>query len=318
MNLKSILDHLNISKQCKNYGLPLRQCPQFLFLIMGIFIILVSISSFLIGTNYITDPEIVALIVLLLASILLVISFIITKNFEKTAEVSKMKSDFINIVCHQLRSPLTNLKWGFDLLVSEKEKNKPTNEEKELIKNLKDNIERMKELVDNLIFVSRFESEKVPLSKKEVSLEKIVLDLISQFKIYAQELNIKINFESDKNLPLFLGDPVQLKVAIENLIDNALCYSSAGSEIYISLKTEKNNFLFTIKDSGIGIPKKDQKYIFQKFFRAENASDKKTHGSGLGLFITKTIIEKSGGKIWFESEEGKGTIFYFTLPLKSK
>ncbi len=306
---------LNLSRQCKRYGLSLWQCPQFLFLVMGIFIIITSVASYLIGSQYITDPEIVALIVLFITVVLFIIASVITRNFEKLAEVSKMKSEFVNIVSHQLRSPLTNLKWAVEVLTS-KEREGSLEKREEYYSSLWENVKRMVELVDDLIIVSRLEEEKVPLSKKEISLEDMVKNLLSQFKFFAEASNIRIEFYPQKDLSLVFTDLTQIKLVIENLIDNAIRYTRNKGTIQIWLEKKNKNILFKIKDSGVGIPEKDQKFIFQKFFRSENALKEQTRGSGLGLYITKSIIEKLGGKIWFESEEGKGTTFYFTLPIK--
>ena len=115
---KNIRNQLDIISQCRQYGLPLWQCPQFLFIVLGIVIIVATLASYLIGARFINEPELVALIVLIVTAFLFVISFIITKSFEKLAQVSRMKSEFINIVSHQLRSPLTNIKWTFEVLTS--------------------------------------------------------------------------------------------------------------------------------------------------------------------------------------------------------
>jgi len=106
-----------------------------------------------------------------------------------------------------------------------------------------------------------------------------------------------------------------LTLAIRNLVNNAIFYTGAGGEVIISIKRNGSNVEFSIKDTGIGIPKNQQTRVFSRFFRADNAIRKETEGTGLGLFITKNIIEAHGGKIWFESIENKGTTFFFSLPV---
>ncbi len=311
---EKISNRLNISAQCRKYGLSLWQCPQFLFLVMGILIIAATISFYLIGSRYIADPEMVALIVIVVTLVLLVIAYVITRNFERLAEVSRMKSEFVNIVSHQLRAPLTNLKWAVDFLALG-EDNITREKKEEYLDGLAENVGRMSELVDDLLIVSRLEQNSVPLRKKEVSLETIIRDFIFQFKAVIEASNIEIKFHCQEKLPKAYIDPSQIKLIIENLIDNAIRYSKGG-DIEIWLGKRDNNFFFEIKDSGVGIPMADQKYIFQKFFRSENALKEKTKGSGLGLYIVKSIIEKNKGEIWFKSEEGKGTSFFFTLPIR--
>jgi len=312
--LKKILAQLNIPAQCRRYGLPLWQCPQFLFLVMGSVIALTSIISYLIGTRYIANPEMVALIILVITTVLFIIAFVMTRSFERLAEASRMKSEFINIISHQLRSPLTNIKWTFELLTS-REMEVPSGKVEEYLNNVKENIARMVELIDDLLIVSKIEQGTFPVLKKEFSLEDLVKEQVSRYKVFAEASHIELSFSSQKSLSEVFTDPSLLKLVVENLIDNAVRYTKGRGKVKISIERREKDLFFKIKDSGVGIPKKEQRYIFQKFFRAENILKERTRGSGLGLYVCKSIIEKLGGKIWFESKEGKGTTFYFTLPI---
>jgi len=315
MNSKKKLGKLNIVAQCRAYGLSPWQCPQFLFLIMGIFIIVSSVVSYLIAVRYIGDPEIAAFAVIITTAVLFIISYIITRSFERLAEASQMKSEFIDVVSHQLRSPLTNLRWTVGLLAMEKAGGS-LKEREEYFAILQENIKRMLELVNDLLIVSKIEQGVFPQRKQEISVKDLFLEMITGVKVYAEALNVKINFKPQSNLSKIFIDPSQLKLVIENLLDNAIRYSKSGGEVRIKIIRRGNKLFFEVKDAGVGIPEKDQKFIFQKFFRGENVVRKQTQGSGLGLFVVKSIVEKSGGKIWFESKEGRGTTFYFTLPIK--
>ena len=306
---------LNIIGQCKRYGLSVWQCPQFLFVVMGAFIILASVVSYLIGARYIFSPETVIFIVLIVASILFIIAFVITRSFERLAEASRMKSEFINIVSHQLRSPLTNIKWTFEVMASEEFK-VSTEKQEEYFVNVKENIARMVELIDDLLIVSKIEQGSFSIAKVEISLKDLTEDLVERYKVFAEASRIKLSFYSQENIPNILADLSLLKIVTENLIDNAIRYTKGGGTVEIKLMREKDKVLFAIKDSGVGIPEKEQKYIFQKFFRAENISKERTRGSGLGLYVCRSILKKLGGQIWFKSQLGKGTTFYFRLPIK--
>ena len=306
---------LNIVSQCKRYGLSLWQCPQFLFVVMGVFIILASVVSYLIGARYIFSPETVIFIVLIVASTLFIIAFVITRSFERLAEASRMKSEFINIVSHQLRSPLTNIKWTFEIMASEEFK-VPAEKQEDYFVNVKENIARMVELIDDLLIVSKIEQGSFSVAKTEVSLKDLIGGLVERYKVFAEASRIKLNFYSEKNVPKILADPSLLKIVTENLIDNAIRYTKGGGAVEIKLIKEKDQVLFAIKDSGVGIPEKEQKYIFQKFFRAENISKERTRGSGLGLYVCKSILNKMKGQIWFKSQLGEGTTFYFKIPIK--
>ncbi|MFQ6084610.1 MAG: sensor histidine kinase [Candidatus Aminicenantia bacterium] len=315
MTFKKALSQLNIIAQCKKYGLSPWQCPQFLFLIMGTIIISSTLTAYVIGARYIENPLIVALVVLLIATILFVIAVIIVRSFERLAEANRMKSEFVSIVSHQLRSPLSNLRWVIELLMSGR-LGKIEKKQTEYFRTLKENSSRMQELISDLLIVSRIETAKLPLRRKEFSLEDLVKDLISEYEPFAKASNTEISFEVQENLPKIFADPSRIKLVIENLLDNAIRYIKDKGKVEISLFEKNKNIYFGIKDNGVGIPKEDQKYIFRKFFRSENVMRYQTQGSGLGLYISKAIIKRSGGKISFKSKENRGSTFWFTLPLK--
>jgi len=315
MSLKEIFAQLNIFTQCGKYGVSLWQCPQFLFLIMGVVIIGSTLAAYAIGSRYIEEPQIVALIVLVVTAVLFMVAASITRSFERLAEANRMKSEFVSVVSHQLRSPLSNLRWAIELLMSGRI---GQIEEKQLeyFKILKENSNRMKELVSDLLTVSRIETAELPTKKEECHLEDIIKDFIKEFQPFATASNVEIAFKPQLNLPKVLVDASQIKLVIENLLDNAIRYIKEPGKVEIRLERQNEQLYFEIKDTGVGIPKDDQKYIFQKFFRSENIMRHQTQGTGLGLYIARAIIEKLGGKIGFKSQEGKGSTFYFTLPIK--
>lgn len=275
-----------------------------------------SLITYALGTRYIADPAIVLLIVFILTVILFIITFSITRTLEGLAEANKLKSEFVSIVSHQLRSPISNLKWALEALSSDKlcqlgEK------EVEYVDILEDNTKRMGELVSALLMVSRIEQGRLPLRNQKFSLENITQESIKQFTPVAVSSNVEIKLEiSKKPLPDVFGDPSQIRLVVDNFIDNAIRYSKEKNKIAVVIDKRGRDVLFSVKDQGVGIPKKDQKNIFQKFFRSSNALRYETHGSGLGLYIAKSIINMSKGKIGFKSEENKGSTFWFTIPTK--
>ena len=313
MKLKS-LNQLNIIAQCRKYGLPFWECPHFIFLLMGIIIIISSVTTYGIGLKYIEDPLTISLIVLVLAGILFILAFIVTQSFERLAEASRLKLEFLTVISHQMRAPFSNLRWVIELLMSGKV-GEIAKKHEEYLNILKENSERIEELIDKLITVSKIEQKMVPLKKEVFSLKNLTKKVILEFGAFTKASNVKIRFKAKEDLPGLLGDPSQIREAIENLLDNAIKYTKGKGQIEILLLEKKGKIYFEVKDNGVGIPKEDQKYIFQKFFRAKNILKKQTIGTGLGLFIAKSAIESHRGKIGFKSQEGKGTTFWFTLPI---
>ena len=306
---------MNVPFQCRKYDLSLWQCPQFLFLVMGLIIIGSSLTVYAIGNKYIEDPTLVALLVLFISAILFIVASIITRSFERLAEASRMKSEFVSVVSHQLRSPLSNLKWVIEFLMSGRV-GSVTEKQLEYFKILKENSNRMEELVSDLLTVSRIEQGKLPLKKEKISMDDLVKESVREMEIFARASNVEIDSKSEKNLPQIITDYFQLKLVIVNLLDNAIRYIKGRGRVEIILEKKNKNLHFEVKDNGVGIPMDDKKYIFQKFFRSGNALRHQTEGSGLGLYIAKSIVEKLGGKIGFSSREGVGSTFWFNLPVK--
>ncbi|MBI2624762.1 MAG: HAMP domain-containing histidine kinase [Candidatus Nealsonbacteria bacterium] len=325
MKLNDILDQLNIIGQCRRYGVSLWQCPQFLFLVMGMVIIATMLTSYLLGIRYIEDPLMVAFLVILITAFLFIIGSVIVQSFEKLAEVSRMKTEFINIVSHQLRAPLTSMKWALEEFILKLPPEATHNHEEEYISILKDNNERMAKLINDLLIVARAEQGKLVIKKEEISPTELIERSIKDFSPMAQALNVQVIFERENDLPKIFADPFQLKLVIDNLLDNAIRYSRPSQDrndgesgiVEMRLKNKGKDVYFEIKDNGVGIPDNDQKYIFQKFFRSSNASRYQTQGTGLGLFIAKSIIEALKGKIAFKSNEDDGSTFWFTLPINN-
>jgi len=287
------------------------KCPQFLFLVMGIIIIAILLGTYLIGEDVFGEPIIVFIVVVVEAMILFTIGFAVVSGFEKMAQANQMKSDFIDLVTHQLRSPLTTLKWGFQDLKDEIEK---SGEEKEIMEGLESNVEKMSDMVNNLLMVSRMDQEGHEFVEEKFSIKELAEDILKDYMVDEnQPVKIKKSFE---DVPEVISDPSQLEIVMDNLISNAIKYTPEGGNVEVRLRKEDKKIVFEVEDSGIGIPKREHHKVFEKFERASNVEEVKETGSGLGLFLTKEIIEKLGGKIDFESEKGKGSTFWFQIPVK--
>lgn len=243
-------------------------------------------------------------------------TLVVLHDITREKMVERMKTEFVSLAAHQLRTPLSAIKWTLKMML-DGDMGKISKEQKELLQKSYDSNERMIGLINDLLNVSRIEEGRYVYDPKFVSLEDLLEPVIESYKREAKKRGIKIEFKKPKKkTPEIKMDGEKIKLSITNLIDNAVRYTSKGGSVAISLEKKKGCVEFTVKDSGIGIPKDQQERLFTKFFRAANAIRKETEGSGLGLFICKNIIEAHGGKVWFESEEGKGSTFYLTLPTK--
>ena len=310
---KKILVQLNLFRECHEYNLGLWECPSFIFFVMGLINIVTMISTYFIANRFTDEPEIVAIIVLIVTAIIFIIAHTVTQGFDKLAQANKMKTEFVSIASHQLRTPLSAMRWTLNLM-----NDNPTNpaeQQASYLALIKESNDRMIRLVNDLLDVSRIEMGRIILNPRQVNLYILIQKIITNFIPLAKASNVEISLEAEETLPNANVDPEKISLVIQNLLDNAIKYVKGKGNVKISAQANGKFIKVTIKDSGVGIPQAQQKFIFQKFFRSDNVLKHQTIGTGLGLFIAKAIVEESNGKIWFESKENQGTTFYFTLPI---
>lgn len=233
---------------------------------------------------------------------------------ERQETISRTKSEFVSLAAHQLRTPLSALKWSLHMFLAG-DLGEPTKLQRDTLQRTYNANERMIRLVNELLNVARLEEGKFGYVLAEFSFTDFVRDLSERFQLYAEPKKQELVFEiPDENIVLY-GDKERLALALGNLIENALDYSPAKSRIEVSVKRKNARFvIYEVRDHGMGIPVQDHQKIFGKFARATNVMREETTGTGLGLFITRNIILRHGGDIRFVSEEGKGTTFTVTLP----
>lgn len=241
---------------------------------------------------------------------------IILHDVTREKEIERLKTEFVSISAHQLRTPLSAIKWTLRMLLDGDVGNL-TLEQLDFLKKGYESNERMINLVNDLLNVARIEEGRFIYDLTPQSLEEIIGEAIDQIAAIIKVKKIKIVFNKPKQaLPKIEVDKEKISIVVQSLIDNAIRFNEPGGEVTISIKYDKFNLEVMVKDTGIGIPQDQQKRIFDKFFRANNAARLETEGTGLGLFICKNIIEAHSGKIWFESKENQGTAFWFSLPIK--
>ena len=306
------INDLNLKKQADELGVKIWYTPSFLFLMMGLITIIAMTATYYISKNY-DSPEALVIAECVVVVVIFLIGNSIIHEVEQMARLNKMKSEFVSIASHQLRTPLSAIRWETEILLS-KFAAGLNERQKEAIENIGQTGQQMGRLVNDLLDVARIDQGRFVLKREKINLTNLTREVIKSVLPLAQAGDVAIIFE-EKNPAWVVGDGDKLKLAIENFLSNAIKYTLGKGVVEVSF-SEKGEFcVFSVKDNGAGIPESQQKKIFEKFFRSDNALKNNTAGTGLGLYITKNIVEQSGGKVWFQSKENKGSVFNFSIPV---
>jgi two-component system, OmpR family, phosphate regulon sensor histidine kinase PhoR len=239
---------------------------------------------------------------------------IVFRDVTRFRELDKMKTKFVSDVSHELRTPLTNMTIYLDLLQNITDNEKSTG----YLEILKRETGRLTHLIENLLMISRLEAGRLEIVIKPVNVNRLVSELVSDRSAMAVDRGLQLTSSPSPNAPLALADARLLNQAVSNLLTNAINYTLPGGKICI--KTQPVQYddhswvTIRVQDTGVGIPRDEMEHIFERFYRGTASDHTKAAGTGLGLPISKEIVERMGGKVTFDSVPEKGSIFTVWLP----
>jgi methyl-accepting chemotaxis protein len=250
----------------------------------------------------------------------------IERDITKEKQVDQAKTEFVSLASHQLRTPLSTINWYAEMLLAG-DAGKITEDQKKYLQEIYHGNQRMVDLVNALLNVSRLELGTFVVEPEQIDILKITRSVLDELKPKVDEKKLIVKEEHQGDLPEINADPKLTRIIIQNLLSNAVKYTpeSGKVDVGISLKHKgelvegkpviKDSVLISVKDTGYGIPEHQQDKMFTKLFRADNVKEKDTEGTGLGLYIIKSILNQCNGKVWFKSIEDKGTTFYILMPV---
>ena len=231
----------------------------------------------------------------------------IIRDVSHEREVDQLKSSLVSTVSHELRTPLTLIQGYSELLITREVDEKSS---REALEQIDASAKRLGRLIEDLLSVSRIESGRLEVRLEPVNVADTVEDVTA---LFGRDREVRIGF--DNELPSVMADGELLIRILTNLLSNAVKYSPAESPISVSARSTDTSVEVSVSDEGIGMTKDETARLFEKFFRADHPEVRSAGGTGLGLYITRNLVEMQGGQIWAESERGRGTTFRFTLPL---
>jgi PAS domain S-box-containing protein len=229
-------------------------------------------------------------------------------------ELNKLKSNLLSTISHELRTPLASIK-GYSTLLLDYDRRLKRDEKREYLEAIDRATDRLAELIDHLLDMSRLEAGLLRLDMVSAKIEGLIHDAVAEAQLRSSEHRLRAELQGE--LPTLTMDGRRIRQVIDNLLDNAIKYSEQGTEVVIWTKMKAQELEISVTDQGIGIPAEDLERVFDRMYRIEQRLTPGVKGTGLGLAICKGLVEAHGGRIWVESELGKGSTFCFTLPIEA-
>ncbi len=239
----------------------------------------------------------------------------IERDITEQKKLDNARTNFISVASHQLRTPITSIKWITELMLSG-DVGALNEKQLDFLNDLYASTDRMIKLINSLLNIARIESRELIVSPEPVDIKKLYADTMKEFKSAVAQKKHNFIFSNTSGLLEVITDPHLFYEVFKNLLSNAIKYTPDGGVIEVSCSANDKEVIFSVKDNGIGIPHNQQARIFDKFFRADNVVRMNTDGTGLGMYIVKELTELLEGRVWFESEENAGTTMYAALPLQ--
>jgi two-component system phosphate regulon sensor histidine kinase PhoR len=238
-------------------------------------------------------------------------TLLLFQDLTELKSLQTMRRELVGNISHELRTPLAGIKAIVETLQDGAISDKRATED--FLARVDSELDRMMQMVTELTELSRIESGRGDLKPEMINLNSLVEEVIARFKPQSERKTVSLSAELFADLPLIRADKDRIYQAITNLVHNAIKFTSSGGCVVISTGVSENSILVKVSDTGVGISSKDLPRIFERFYKADKA--RSGEGAGLGLAIAKHVIQAHGGDIWVESEEGKGSTFFFSLPL---
>ncbi len=242
---------------------------------------------------------------------------VVLTDMKEQRDLEAIQLDFVSMASHELRTPLTSIRGYLSVFLEENQQNLNP-DQKQMLERISISANQLGELVENLLAVSKVERGAFVVNAAALDWQKILDNAVEQGKMFAAQKNISVELNlPPQPLPQVMADQVRINEVINNLISNAVNYTKQGGWVKVTAEVQGNQVITSVSDNGMGIPPEAQAHLFTKFFRVSGALDKSSNskGTGLGLFLSKSIIDMHHGRIWVESQVGKGSTFHFSLPV---
>jgi signal transduction histidine kinase len=238
---------------------------------------------------------------------------IVFRDVTREREIAQAKNEFVSVVAHELRTPMTSIK-GYTDLILQGALGEVNSKQRHFLEIVKTNVDRLSELIGDLLDTARIEAGRVRLEIEPVQVASIVGEVCDSLAETIRERGLELTIEAAPEIPAVQADRNRLIQILMNLLSNAYRYTPSGGSITVSVQSTDDAVLVQVTDTGIGIAPEDQEKIFERFYRVDHELVNQQAGTGLGLPIARSLVELHGGRLWLESEFGAGSTFSFTLP----